>query len=193
MTALFSDRLLEALRHSAPVWLSRDDIDVAIAAHGKSDEGLPGHKAFREGCARRVEGTLDCKLTRQSSALFVSHEQDTAVLCLVPREYRFPSRVRYWFCLYPSQKDRLEEAERGCLALGCGSPDSVLLIPIEEFAPLLSETDRTFHGDGTFYWHVDLRREQGRLILVRRQGSQRVDLSRYLIKRPLNLSAADVE
>ena len=173
--------MLEALRQSVPVWLSLDDIDVAIAAHGTPNEGLPNRKAFREACARRVESVLDCKLTRQSSALFWSHDHSTAILCLVSRVYKSPTRVRYWFGFYPSQKDRLEEAVRGYLALGCGSPYSVLLIPIEQFASLLPEANKTVRDEGRFYWHVDIHREPGRLILDRRQGSRPVDLSQYLI------------
>ena len=173
--------MLEALRQFTPLWLSRGDIDVAIAAHGTSKEGPPDRRAFHDACARRVEDALDCKLSRQSSVLFLSDEQDIAVVCLVSKEYRSSSRVGYWFSLYPSQKDRLDEADKGYLALGCGSPDSVLLIPIEEFAPLSFEMHQTVLDEGRFYWHVQLQREQGHLILNRRQGSTHVDLSGYLI------------
>ena len=173
--------MLEALRQFAPSWLSRGDIDEAITAHGTSDDVPSDPEAFREACARRVQDALDCKLTKQSSVLFLSDDGEIAVVCLISREYRSQSRVGYWFGLYPSQKDWLEEAEKGCLALGCGFSESVLLIPILEFIPLLSEMNQTVSDGGKPRWHVQLRRERDRLILHRRQGSTPVDLSGYLI------------
>ena len=173
--------MLEALRVLAPSWLPRDDVDAAIAAHGAGDEETPDSGAFREACASRVENALECRLTRRSSVLFLSDEEDIAVICLVSKEYRSSTRVGYWFGFRRLQRDRLEEAEKGYLALGCGSPDDVLLIPIEEFTRLSSEMNQTVRVDKNSYWHVLLSWDQGRLILRRRQGSLRVDLSQYHI------------
>ena len=173
--------MLEALRQFAPSWLSRDDIDTAIAALGTTEEETPDSEVFRKVCANRIEKTLDCKLTRRSSVLFLSGEEDIAVVCLVSKEYRSSTRVRYWFSLYRSQKDLLDVAEKGYLALGCGSPDDVLLIPIEEFAHLLTEMSQTDRNNKNPYWHLVLYREQDRMILSRSQGSTYVDLSQYLI------------
>lgn len=172
---------LLALRQFSPSWLSRDDVDAAIAAHGAGDEETPDSGAFREACAKRIENALGLKLTRQSSVLFLSDEGEIAVVCLVSREYRSSSRVGYWFGFRRLQRKRLEEAETGYLALGCGSPDDVLLIPIAEFSRFVSEMRQTVRVDPNSYWHVVLNRERGRFVLRRRQGSTPVDLSRYLI------------
>ena len=173
--------MLEALRQFSPSWLSRRDIDEAIAARGKLDEGPSDPEAFREACTRRAENALNCKLKRQSSVRFSSDEGNIGVVCLVSREYRSPSRVGYWFGLYPSQRDWLEEVENGCLVFGCGSPDSVLLIPIGDFAPLLSEMNQTAHNNKKSRWHVHLHRKQGQMTFHWHQGSTNVDLSQYLI------------
>ena len=53
-------------------------------------------------------------------------------------------------------------------------------MPLEEFTPLSLEMDQTVRVRNP-YWHVRVHREQDRLILRRRQGSARVDLSQYLI------------
>ena len=173
--------MLEALRQFAPVWLSLSDIEVAVAAGGISDQGPSDQNAFREACAKRVEQFLDCELTRQSSVLFASDEENNAVVCLISREYESGPRVGYWFAFHLSQKNWLEEAGKGYLALGCGSPDSVLLIPIKELTPLLAEMNQTVRVDRNPYWHVHLKLERDRLILRRRRGSTPIDLNRYLI------------
>ena len=173
--------MLEALRQFAPSWLSGNDIDLAIAAGGASDEGPSDPGAFREACARRVGDFLDCRLTRQSTVLFLSDEENVAVVCLISREYTSVSRVGYWFGFYLQQKDRLEGAEKGYVALGCGSPDRVLLIPIDEFTPLTSRMNQTSRVDTNPYWHVHLHRREDGLILQPRRGSTPTDLKRYLI------------
>ena len=113
--------------------------------------------------------------------LFLSDEEDVAVICLVSKQHRSSTRVWYWFSFYRSQKDRLEEAEKGYLALGCGSPDDVVLIPIEDAARLSSDMNQTVGNDRNPYWHVLLYWEHDRPILHRRQGSTAVDLSLYMI------------
>ncbi|MCY3922821.1 MAG: hypothetical protein OXG27_10570, partial [Chloroflexi bacterium] len=106
---------------------------------------------------------------------------ETAVVCLVSKEYKRSSGVRYWFGFYPSQYDELQRAQRGLVALGCGSADTVLLIAIGDFASLVAEVHRTFLDKGTLRWHIDLSREQDRLVLRRRKGSLGIDLTPYLI------------
>ncbi len=172
---------LEALRQLAPSWLAGDDVVAAIGAHGTGDEEAPDSGAFREACGSRVEGALERELRKQSSVLFVSDEKDIAVVCLVSREYRSSSRVRYWFAFRRLQKERLEEAENGYLALGCGSPDDVLLVPIEDFAGFVSGMNQTASDDKNPYWHVVVHREEGQLVLRPRHGSTRINLSQYLI------------
>lgn len=173
--------MLEALRQFAPSWLSRSDIDLAVTAGGTSSQGPSDQDAFREACAGRFKQFLDCELTKRSSALFVSDEENIAVVCLISKEYGSASRVGYWFAFQLSQKTRLEEVEKGYLALGCGSSDSVLLIPIKNLTPLLSEMNQTAPVDKKPYWHVQLQLERDRLILRRRGGSTPIDLNRYLI------------
>ena len=172
--------MLQALRQFGPSWLTGSDIDVALAARGTSDEGPSDPKAFREACASRVGDYLDCRLTKQSSVLFVSDEEDVAVVCLISKEYKSVSRVGYWFGFYLQQKNWLEKAQNGYVALGCGSPDRVLLIPIGEFTPLMSRMNQT-HLEGNPRWHVHIQEQQDGLVLQPRQGSTPTDLKGYLI------------
>ena len=173
--------MLEALRRHAPPWLSRDDVDGALAALDTGDEETADSAAFREACVGRVESALERSLTRRSPAFFVSDREDVAVVCLVSREYRSAARIGYWFGFRRSQRDRLEEAEEGYLALGCGSPDDVLLIPSGEFGGFLSKMHQTVPDDRSRYWHVRVDWESDRLMLRLREGSTPVDVSRYLI------------
>lgn len=86
----------------------------------------------------------------------------------------------YWFAFRPHQRDFLTTAPEACVAFGCGSPDAVLLIPFPEFGAWL-EGKGTTEREGHSYWHMVIYREEERLVLHRRKGKGRIDLSRYLL------------
>jgi hypothetical protein len=56
----------------------------------------------------------------------------------------------------------------------------VLLIPFAEFNEWL-EGMGTTDSEDRFYWHVVIYREEGRFILHRRKGEERINLSRFLL------------
>ena len=155
--------------------------EAPVAAHETLDQAPIDHEAVRQACARRVERALNCKLTDSGRVGFASEDGETAIVCLVSREYKRPSGTRYWFSFYPSRYDELQQAKSGYVALGCGSPDSVLLIPLGDFEPLVAKMHRTDRDTAMSHWHIDLRREHDRLILQQLEGSQDIDLTPYLI------------
>jgi hypothetical protein len=74
----------------------------------------------------------------------------------------------------------LLKAGENYVALGCGSADSVLLIPLADFDPWLDGMNIT-QKPGRFYWHVVIFREAGSFVLHRKRGFDRVELTRYLL------------
>ena len=66
------------------------------------------------------------------------------------------------------------------MALGCGSADTIVMIPYPDFSTWLDGMNMTRKED-RFYWHVSVMREDGGLILHRRRGQKRIDLLKYLI------------
>jgi len=87
----------------------------------------------------------------------------------------------YWFAFHPHQKESLEQAKEPFVAFGCGSPDILLLIPFSDFRQWLNGMHITQNGD-RMYWHVSIYTEKSRLVLHRKRGEARIDLTRYLLK-----------
>ena len=60
---------------------------------------------FRAACIPRLEDRFGETLVKQSSALFATPDERTAVLCTTSREHhRHVSMPSYWFAFHPSQK-----------------------------------------------------------------------------------------
>jgi hypothetical protein len=103
-----------------------------------------------------------------------------AVNCAVSKEHDPDSQPNYWFAFHPHQKEFLENAESGYAAFGCGSAERLLLIAFAEFRTWIDGLWVT-EGEDRFYWHVVIYREDGQLILHRKKGESRIDLTSYLV------------
>ena len=133
--------------------------------------------AFHDACATRIQAHLGQNLTKRSRATFTSPDGTLAVVCAVSKRH---ADGGYWFAFHPYQKELLEGSTQGFVALGCGSSDKVLLIPIREFSPWLSGMGTTEVERG-YYWHVLIHGGKDKLVLYRRKGEPRIDLTPYLL------------
>jgi Protein of unknown function (DUF1524) len=70
-------------------------------------------------------------------------------------------QVRFWFGIRRSQLAFLRESDAAWLAFECGSSQKIVLFPFAKFQPFFARLRET---EGS-HWHVDLREEDGRLIL----------------------------
>jgi hypothetical protein len=138
---------------------------------------------FHDACAERIQACLDVPLVRQSHAFYASPDGDTSVTCVVSREHHRPgsSTSSFWFAFHPHQRQRLSGAKQAYLGFGCGSPKLVLLIPFKTFETWL-EGMNTTHLEGRFYWHVSIFREGKKIVLHRRRGFDKIDLTNFQIK-----------
>jgi len=136
--------------------------------------------AFHEQCVARIEKALGCTLVKRSRASFSSPDKKTAVVCAVSRTYQRGGGYGYWFAFHPHQKEFLESAERGLVAFGCGSSNTLILIPIDEFATWL-EGMNTTEKENRFYWHVHISRADDQFRLNRRKDVPEIDLTSYLL------------
>lgn len=66
------------------------------------------------------------------------------------------------------------------MALGCGSPTQLLLIPSSDFLPWLDGTWVT-KNEERFYWHIVVYKEEARFVVHRRRGEARVEVTEYLL------------
>lgn len=169
-------------------------IDVVFAAAEDVREGAepaeeePGEAKpkfvpvqFHDDCIKRIQMHLKAILVKRSRATFTSPDSSLVVICAVSREHESAGTPSYWYAFHPHQKDTLAGAQEAYVAFGCGSERSVLLIPFEQFVPWLEGMHITQVPD-RFYWHVRIYRENGRFILHRKKGCERVDLTKFLLK-----------
>ena len=76
-----------------------------------------------------------------------------------------------------SQLAFLKESDAAWLAFECGSSQKIVLFPLAKFQPFFASLRET---EGS-HWHVDLREEDGRLVLPLPLTSERIDVSSYVI------------
>ena len=152
---------------------------------GSGEESKPSSmpKAFHEACVARVEKHLDVTLLRQSRTGYISPDDTVAITCAVSKEYKSGGRTSYWFAFHPYQKEFLEKAIKAYVVLGCGSEETVLLFPFDEFAKWLHKFWTT-EKNGRFYWHVRIHTEGGKILLDRRGKKGRLDVTHYLLTSP---------
>ena len=102
--------------------------------------------------------------------------------CAVSKEYEDPKGAGYWFAFHPHQLEKLKAANRGYAAFGCGSPDSIALLPVKYLEEQLDGMNET-HLDDRSYWHVQIHREGKRWVLHRRKGQEWPEISSMMVLR----------
>lgn len=135
---------------------------------------------FHEACVARIQFRLKHPLVRRSRTLFASPDDAVRVVVAVSREHDPTVTPNYWFALHPHQKQSLSEASEAYVAFGCGSPETILLVPFARFSEWLDGLWTT-QREPEFYWHVVIYREDSRLVLRRKKGFERLDLTPYLL------------
>jgi hypothetical protein len=139
--------------------------------------------AFHQACVERIEKYLRQPLIKHSKVSYSSADSKLALICAVSKEHGKSSQPSYWFAFHPHQKEFLEAANQAFVALGCGSAETIPIIPYLDFKAWLEGMNITSRED-RFYWHISIFRENDKLVLHRRRGHEKVDLSKYLL--PVN-------
>jgi hypothetical protein len=150
----------------------------AVALPAEGPKFVP--VAFHEACIARIQNKLHVPLVRESRATFATPDKTLAVVCIVSKEHDPTGTPGYWFAFHPHQKQTLESSPTAYVAFGCGSPGRLLLIPFDDFAEWLGGMNVTERPD-RMYWHVKIGRDGDRLVLGRRTGMTRIDLTQFLI------------
>ena len=163
----------------------KKDEELSAEAGDDEEEGEKKHPKFvplniRDACAARVQTKLGVELIKRSAAQYSSPDEGTVLVCLNSRKYKRPNYSGFWYAFHPYQKELLEGAKKGNVALGCGSKESILLIPAAKFLPWLDMCNKTEDGD-RFYWHVKVTRDVSGYRLRVKKGLSPVKLDGYLI------------
>ncbi|MCI0707876.1 MAG: hypothetical protein L0Y80_10635 [Ignavibacteriae bacterium] len=136
---------------------------------------------FTAESIERIQGKIKKPLLRRSRVVYASPNDDTVVVCLVSKEYTVSNNPAYWFGFRPHQRQILKESKSSFVAFGCGSQDSILLIPSREFDNWVDGMNITDLGEQS-YWHVHIHLEESKFILHRKKGNKEIDLTKYLLK-----------
>jgi hypothetical protein len=136
---------------------------------------------FRDACATKVQEYLGQPLVKRSSAVYSTPDEKLVVICINSREYKNVTNSGYWFAFHPHQRDLIQNRDRAFVALGCGSKDSILLIPALDFVPLLKNCHKTERED-RYYWHIRIAKDKDGYILRFKKGAEPFRLNKFLIQ-----------
>ncbi|HHV07310.1 MAG TPA: hypothetical protein GXX69_03765, partial [Firmicutes bacterium] len=149
--------------------------DQEVKAEDRKLKTAPA--AFNDACAERIKDYLGCPLIKQSRTTFASPDGQIVLTCAVSKKHE---SNHFWFAFHPHQQEALANAAKGYVAFGCGSEETIILIPYTHFVPWLDGMWTTKKED-RFYWHVRIKREQRKFMLDLKKGYHVVDLTRFLL------------
>jgi hypothetical protein len=155
-----------------------DEEEEEIPEENRSPKSAP--VAFHDACINRIEGYLKQPLIKRSRISYSAADGEVALVCAISKEHNKHGQSWYWFAFHPHQQEFLETAGKAFVAFGCGSAKAVIMIPYAMFNSWLEGMNVTNKED-RFYWHVVIFLEDERLILHRKRGQEKIDLSQYLI------------
>ena len=137
--------------------------------------------SFNDACMERVQKYFGRPLVKEGKARWKTADGALAVMCAVSRAYPNAEGEGYWHIFKPHHGKFLEAAATAYVALGCGSPERVLLIPYNEFTPWVEGLGTTVTEKGP-YWHLQVYNTGGHMTLVRKRDYEPVELDRYLLE-----------
>lgn len=136
---------------------------------------------FNAALAERIGNHLGHPLIKRSRTFFSSPDASVGLISLVSKEHSTPAGQYFWYGFHEYHRKTLEPYTSAYAAFGCGSPERILLIPREDLDQWLDGMNFT-QKDDDFYRHVQIFREGNRLVMHRRKGEARINVTRYLLQ-----------
>lgn len=136
--------------------------------------------AFHDACIENFSVVKKIDLIKQSRNTFTTPDKTINVVCVVSKFHEKHSS--FWFAFHPHQKEYLKKVSEGYLLLGCGSKEIILAIPFTDLEPWLNDFWTTEYED-RMYWHLRIHKDGAKLLLDRKQGLGRIDISKYQISQ----------
>lgn len=135
---------------------------------------------LRNACVERLGEHLQQTFVKESRVIYTSPDRTKKIVCLIASlsvgSGRFPY---FWFGIRPKQKEAIEKAEQGYLALVCGSEELILLIPYNVFSNWLEGMNISGFAEEINHWHVVIYKEPDKMRL--KTGRLDVDLTQYVL------------
>lgn len=130
-----------------------------------------------EACISRISLQAGSDLTQKKGRLAFSADGMHGVCCLVSKEY---GHNRFWWNLRDRHLKGISVARHAQVGLACGTPDFILLLPLQNIVALLPSLNEKPGDDGAG-WHVHVQNEDNNWSLILSGHNNRVDVTRYLI------------
>jgi GIY-YIG catalytic domain. len=137
--------------------------------------------SFRDECIDKIEKYFGQKLIKNTSAAYSVPDDSLRLLFVTSREYQRSNMKTYWYAFHPSQKKYLEGSKSSSVIFGCGSGNTLLMIPFKIFSSWLDKLNITKTED-KFYWHVHIWKSNDRYTLRPKKTYSPIDITQYLIK-----------
>ena len=135
--------------------------------------------SFYTECMNRIQAHLNIDLIKNTRTTYVDNKKEVTVMCLVSREYT-RAGSGFWFAFHPHQKEILMNSPKGFLGFGCGSPDLIILFPIQSFVPHLEQMNITAKDD-RHYYHVHFKNDGNNIYLLTKRDFEHVKINEFKV------------
>ena len=135
---------------------------------------------FNEECVNRISAQLKVPLN-QTGTMHLYKCRPICSRFMYCFQRISKSRIfRYWYAFHTNQKEFLSEGNSSSIALGCGSADQIIMIPLDELQKYLPAMRKTESVD-RFYWHIEIFRK-GDQFLLNKSTVEGIDITQYKMK-----------
>lgn len=115
---------------------------------------------IHEECIKRIENAKEIKLNKVSRSLYGTTDKSIGIIMVTSKTYLQGSKKRYWFAYHSYFKENLEEYRDKYIAYGCGSADTIFIIPVRFMEEKKDGMNITRCENGKMYRHVFIYEEQ---------------------------------
>lgn len=151
---------------------------------GKSEKEEPKFipSNFHEECISKIKKHLKVNLIKQSRISYTTEDKSIGLICSISKIHDQGKNENYWFSLYPHQSEYLNEFPSAYVAYGCGSSDTIVLVPYLEFRSFIKYFLKTENED-RMYYHISILKRENRLLLQQPKNQKQalIDFTKYKI------------
>jgi hypothetical protein len=168
--------------------VDQDDDDVAendkdfSKKMDKNTKDRQEYVTFNDACVNKLQGYLKTQLVKETRASFTNNNKKLGIISIISKIYSRKNDERYWFGFHPHQKDFLKNFGESFVCFGCGSEETIFVIPYNKFEPLLKNMNITEKED-RMYWHVVISTINGKYYIHQPllKTNVKIDISEYKI------------
>lgn len=113
-------------------------------------------KIFKMECVSKVSEKLKVDLYEENKA-YKTKNKEYGFIFTTSKEYPRSNGSIFWYGYRKNNVDKIKDCKKQFYVLGCGNPDKVLVIPIEEIEKNLDKINASKDQDGnTTHYHIKL-------------------------------------